>query len=212
MLHPMNVSAFDLNHVRALYFLLEEAHVARAARRLGITPAAASNALRRLRSDFDDELLVRTGRTLVRTPLAEQLRGPAREVLGRSMSRPSCVTTVALPSRPAPFENGASRPRSCSWRTSFVCSARGIRFCRGRGRCGDSRPPSTSSSCPSPRPEMPCARQGFGLPRFRFVHPREAGPARPWLVGRFIPRFTLKDRVRCTMDAMAPPPSQRSPE
>ncbi len=81
MLHGMNVSAFDLNHARALHFLLEEAHVARAARRLGITPAAASNALRRLRRDFDDELLVRAGRTLVRTPLGEQLRGPAREVL-----------------------------------------------------------------------------------------------------------------------------------
>ncbi len=81
MLHAMNVSAFDLNHARALHFLLEEAHVARAARRLGITPAAASNALRRLRRDFDDELLVRMGRALVRTPLAEQLRGPAREVL-----------------------------------------------------------------------------------------------------------------------------------
>ena len=81
MLHPMNVPAFDLNHARALHFLLEEAHVARAARRLGITPAAASNALRRLRQDFDDPLLVRAGRTLVRTPLGEQLRGPAREVL-----------------------------------------------------------------------------------------------------------------------------------
>ncbi|MFP2908096.1 LysR family transcriptional regulator [Pyxidicoccus sp. 3LFB2] len=81
MLQPMNVSAFDLNHARALHFLLEEAHVARAARRLGITPAAASNALRRLRGDFDDALLVRAGRTLVRTPLGEQLRGPAREVL-----------------------------------------------------------------------------------------------------------------------------------
>lgn len=81
MLHGMNVSAFDLNHVRALHFLLEEAHVARAARKLRITPAAASNALRRLRTDFDDPLLVRSGRTLVRTPRAEGLRGPAREVL-----------------------------------------------------------------------------------------------------------------------------------
>jgi len=81
MLHGVNVSAFDLNHARALHFLLEEAHVARAARKLGITPAAASNALRRLRDDFDDPLLVRAGRALVRTPLAEALRGPAREVL-----------------------------------------------------------------------------------------------------------------------------------
>lgn len=81
MLHGMNVAAYDLNHLRALHFLLDEAHVARAARRLGITPAAASNALRRLRVDFDDPLLVRSGRALVRTPRAEQLRAPAREVL-----------------------------------------------------------------------------------------------------------------------------------
>src|SRR5690349_2613716 len=81
ILHGMNVSSFDLNHARALHYLLEEAHVARAARRLGITPAAASNALRRLRVEFDDELLVRQGRLLMRTPLAETLRPPARELL-----------------------------------------------------------------------------------------------------------------------------------
>jgi DNA-binding transcriptional LysR family regulator len=77
----MNVSSFDLNHARALHHLIEEAHVARAAKRLGITPAAASNALRKLRGEFDDELLVRQGRTLTRTPLAEALRLPARELL-----------------------------------------------------------------------------------------------------------------------------------
>jgi DNA-binding transcriptional LysR family regulator len=77
----VNVSSFDLNHARALHFLLEEAHVARAAGRLGITPAAASNALRRLRDELDDPLLVRAGRALVRTPLGEQLRAPARELL-----------------------------------------------------------------------------------------------------------------------------------
>lgn len=77
----MNVSSFDLNHARALHYLVEEAHVARAAKRLGITPAAASNALRRLRAEFDDDLLVRHGRALMRTPLAEALRLPARELL-----------------------------------------------------------------------------------------------------------------------------------
>jgi DNA-binding transcriptional LysR family regulator len=81
MLHGMNVSAFDLNHLRALHHLLEEAHVARAAHKLGITPAAASNALRRLRADFDDPLLVRAGRSLRRTARAEELRAPAREVM-----------------------------------------------------------------------------------------------------------------------------------
>ena len=81
MLHGVNVSAFDLNHIRALHHLLEEAHVARAAKKLGITPAAASNALRRLRADFDDPLLVRAGRALRRTPRADQLRAPAQEVV-----------------------------------------------------------------------------------------------------------------------------------
>ena len=81
ILHAMKLSSFDLNHARALHHLLEEAQVRRAARKLGITPAAASNALRRLRLEFDDPLLVRSGRTLARTPRAEQLRGPAKEVM-----------------------------------------------------------------------------------------------------------------------------------
>lgn len=76
-----NVKDFDLNHARALHYLLEEAHVTRAAKKLGITPAAASNALHRLRRDFDDPLLVRSGRTLLRTPRAEALRQPARDVM-----------------------------------------------------------------------------------------------------------------------------------
>lgn len=81
MLHSVKLSTFDLNHVRALHILLEEAHVARAARRLSITPAAASNALARLRRDFDDPLLVRVGRSFTRTALAEALRIPAAEVM-----------------------------------------------------------------------------------------------------------------------------------
>ncbi len=81
MIHVVNVLAFDLNHVRALHHLLEETHVKKAAQRLGITPAAASNALRRLRVDFDDPLLVRKGRALVRTAGAERLRAPAYEMM-----------------------------------------------------------------------------------------------------------------------------------
>ncbi|WP_437829280.1 LysR family transcriptional regulator [Sorangium sp. So ce1153] len=96
----MNFSAFDLNHVRALHYLLEEAHVARAARKLGITPAATSNALRRLRVEFDDPLLVRSGRALARTPLAEGLRGPAREVLAAAER----LFEVGAPFEPGTYE------------------------------------------------------------------------------------------------------------
>lgn len=53
----------------------------RAAARLGITAAAASNALRRLREDLSDPLLVKRGRGLVRTRLGEELRRSARDVM-----------------------------------------------------------------------------------------------------------------------------------
>lgn len=77
----MKVSAQDLNRLKALHVLLEEANVGRAAQRLRITPAAASNALRRLREEFADPLLFRQGRGLVRTRLGEELRAPARDVV-----------------------------------------------------------------------------------------------------------------------------------
>ena len=71
----------DYNQLRALHFLLEEASVARAATKLAITPAAASNALRRLRELLDDPLLVRAGQLMVRTALGESLREPAAEFM-----------------------------------------------------------------------------------------------------------------------------------
>ena len=82
----VNISTFDLNRVRALHFLLEEAHVGRAAAHLGITPAAASNALGRLRHDFGDPLLVKQGRGLIRTRLGEELRQPCRAALASATS------------------------------------------------------------------------------------------------------------------------------
>ncbi len=96
----MKLSAFDLNHVRALHFLLEEAHVARAAARLAITPAAASNALQRLRNELGDPLLVRVGRTFARTPLAEELIAPAREVVAAAER----LLDTVVPFHPATFD------------------------------------------------------------------------------------------------------------
>ena len=72
-----SLPSVDFNHLRALHVLLEEASVGRAANRLGITSPAASNALRKLRDLMGDPLLVRSGRAMVRTPLAEKLRAPA---------------------------------------------------------------------------------------------------------------------------------------
>jgi DNA-binding transcriptional LysR family regulator len=64
----------DLNLLVTLDVLLAEGSVARAARRLGLSPSAMSRALARLRETTGDPLLVRAGRGLVPTPRALELR------------------------------------------------------------------------------------------------------------------------------------------
>lgn len=64
----------DLNLLLALDVVLMEGSVARAARRLQLSPSAMSRALARLRSTTGDPLLVRAGRGLVPTPRALELR------------------------------------------------------------------------------------------------------------------------------------------
>ncbi len=64
----------DLNLLVTLDVLLAEGSVARAARRLRLSPSAMSRALARLRETTGDPLLVRAGRGLVPTPRAIELR------------------------------------------------------------------------------------------------------------------------------------------
>ncbi|MFZ6799956.1 LysR family transcriptional regulator [Undibacterium sp. Di24W] len=68
MTHP------DFNLLITLDAVLEEGSVARAAKRLGLSPSAMSRALARLRETTGDPLLVRAGRGLVPTPRALELR------------------------------------------------------------------------------------------------------------------------------------------
>ncbi len=65
----------DLNLLVTLDVLLAEQSVARAARRLRLSPSAMSRALSRVREATGDPLLVRSGRALVSTPRALELRG-----------------------------------------------------------------------------------------------------------------------------------------
>ena len=69
------MSTPDLNLLVTLDVLLAEGSVARAARRLRLSPSAMSRALARLRETTGDPLLVRAGRGLVATPRALELRG-----------------------------------------------------------------------------------------------------------------------------------------
>lgn len=77
----MNLAALDLNLLVALDALLSEAHVGRAAARIGLSQPAASHALRRLRELLDDPLLVRVGARMELTPRAQALRLPLTQAL-----------------------------------------------------------------------------------------------------------------------------------
>lgn len=80
----MNLRSVDLNLLVVLDALLDEAHVTRAAERLGLSQPAASAALDRCRHVLGDPLLER-GRGLMRlTPRAEALREPIRALLAQA--------------------------------------------------------------------------------------------------------------------------------
>ncbi|MEO3827753.1 LysR substrate-binding domain-containing protein [Actinomadura sp. B10D3] len=77
----MGLAGVDLNLMVALEALLSERNVTRAAERTSVGQPAMSASLARLRKHFMDPLLVREGRLLVLTPLAESLIGPVRDAL-----------------------------------------------------------------------------------------------------------------------------------
>src|SRR5215831_4291506 len=68
-----HLTRFDLSLLQALYALLEERHVTRAARRCFLSQPAMSRALERLRGMFGDPLLVRGGGGYQRTVRGERL-------------------------------------------------------------------------------------------------------------------------------------------
>ncbi|MGW5868053.1 LysR family transcriptional regulator [Streptomyces sp. NPDC055239] len=71
----------DLNLLTALDALLEEGSVAGAAARLHVTSPAMSRTLGRIRQTTGDQILVRTGRTMVPTPHALELRAQVHDVV-----------------------------------------------------------------------------------------------------------------------------------
>jgi DNA-binding transcriptional LysR family regulator len=77
----MDLHLFDLNLLVTLDALLTERNVTQAGVRLNLSQSAMSGALARLRSYFQDELLVPAGRRMVLTPLGESLVEPVRDVL-----------------------------------------------------------------------------------------------------------------------------------
>src|SRR5512136_124697 len=71
----------DLGLLLTLDALLQESNVTLAARLLGLSAPATSHALARIRDRLGDPILVRAGRRMVLTPLAEQLRPRVRSLV-----------------------------------------------------------------------------------------------------------------------------------
>lgn len=108
----MDYRGLDLNLIVAFDALMEERHVTRAARRIGLTQPAMSAALARLRKATGDELFVRGPKGLAPTPRAQDLAAPLKGALrtvGEALAlrddfRPaeaSAVFTLALSEHPA---------------------------------------------------------------------------------------------------------------
>src|SRR5512143_4041938 len=96
----MNLQSIDLNLLVAFEALMEERNVTRAARRVGLSQPAMSNALTRLRRTFDDPLLFRTPSGMSPTPAAQALIEPVRTALSQ--------LRAALEKKPA-FNPAASK-------------------------------------------------------------------------------------------------------
>jgi DNA-binding transcriptional LysR family regulator len=95
------MSTPDLNLLVTLDVLLAEGSVARAARRLRLSPSAMSRTLARLRETTGDPLLVRAGRGLIPTPRALELRervGPLVQA-AEALLRPAGILDLQRLSR-----------------------------------------------------------------------------------------------------------------
>lgn len=102
------MSTPDLNLLVTLDVLLAEGSVARAARRLRLSPSAMSRALARLREATGDPLLVRAGRGLVPTPRALELRERVGQIVqdGKAVLRPAGKFDLAQLSRTFTLRTG----------------------------------------------------------------------------------------------------------
>ena len=79
----MRFKQLDLNLLVALDNLLALQSVSAAAERMNMSQSAMSNALTRLRTYFDDQLLVQVGRRMELTPRAASMQAPVRDILVR---------------------------------------------------------------------------------------------------------------------------------
>src|SRR4051812_36196380 len=115
------IATLDLNLLRYLAVLVQEASVSRTAQRLGVTQPAVSAALKRLRQAFDDPILVRSGQAMAPTPRALDMAGRAprmlagvRELLERRGAFEAGVAKRSFPLMGSDYVQFFVLPRLCA--------------------------------------------------------------------------------------------------
>lgn len=83
MLNEMDLTRIDLNLLVLFETVLEERHVARAAKRLNLSASAVSHGIRRLRETFNDPLFLKQPKGVVPTERALAMAGPVAQVLAQ---------------------------------------------------------------------------------------------------------------------------------
>jgi LysR family transcriptional regulator, mexEF-oprN operon transcriptional activator len=79
----LRIETLDLNLVRVFNVLMEERSVSKAAARMHLTQSAVSNALKRLRADLADPVLVREGNKMVPSPTASHAWPEIRDAVAK---------------------------------------------------------------------------------------------------------------------------------
>lgn len=120
----MTEKHLDIYLLRCLRAFVEEAHVTKAAERMGSTQPAMSAVLRRLRDIFNDPLLVRTEKGMVPTPRARELAdslGIAIDLIDRALAadQPFDPATAQMP-----FELAASESVSFMLMPRLIATVR----------------------------------------------------------------------------------------
>lgn len=77
----MNLRSVDLNLLTIFDAIMTEQNISKAAKRIGMSQSAVSNAVVRLRYLLKDELFIRTGHGVIPTPRATEYAKPIRKIL-----------------------------------------------------------------------------------------------------------------------------------
>ena len=138
IIHNMNLRSLDLNLLVVFDALMRKRNVTHAAKDIGLSQPAFSNALSRLRERLGDELFVRSPSGMRPTAWALELSGPIKAALGGINAWCAAESAFLLASQ---------RRADCSCPTTGTATRRRT-SCSSRRRCRRATTTPTSSRTP----------------------------------------------------------------